>query len=88
MVQVTHKMQIPLMHAEDIIGLGGGNIAYIRRSSGAFITVQETRGLPDEITVEIKGTTSQVHLAQQLIQVAWVTTPNPFSSKTAANYQS
>ncbi|XWS44403.1 hypothetical protein CRYUN_Cryun15aG0042200 [Craigia yunnanensis] len=27
-------------------------------------------GLPDEITVEIKGTTSQVQMAQQLIQVA------------------
>ncbi|CAL9130310.1 unnamed protein product [Musa acuminata var. zebrina] len=79
-LEVTHKMQIPLMHAEDIIGLGGGNIAYIRRSSGAFITVQETRGLPDEITVEVKGTTSQVHLAQQLIQEFIAGRREPLSS--------
>ena len=53
-------MQIPLEYAEDIIGIGGANIAYIRRTSGAILTVQESRGLPDEITVEIKGTSSQV----------------------------
>ena len=62
-------MQIPLSYAEDIIGIGGANIAYIRRTSGAILTVQESRGLPDEITVEIKGTSSQVQTAQQLIQV-------------------
>ena len=42
-------MQIPLSYAEDIIGVGGGNIAYIRRTSGAILTVQESRGLPDEL---------------------------------------
>lgn len=62
-------MQIPLSYAEDIIGIEGSNIAYIRRTSGAILTVQESMGLPDEITVEIKGTSSQVQLAQQLIQV-------------------
>ena len=62
-------MQIPLSYAEDIIGIEGSNIAYIRRTSGAILTVQESRGLPDEITVEIKGTSPQVQLAQQLIQV-------------------
>ncbi|PKU81584.1 RNA-binding KH domain-containing protein PEPPER [Dendrobium catenatum] len=66
--QVTQTMQIPLSYAEDIIGIGGGNIAYIRRTSGAVLTVQETRGIPDEITVEIKGSASQVQMAQQLIQ--------------------
>lgn len=67
-------MQIPLTYAEDIIGIGGANIAYIRRTSGAILTVQESRGLPDEITVEIKGTTSEVQTAQQLIQVSgtWI----------------
>lgn len=64
-------MQIPISYAEDIIGVGGTSIENIRRTSGAIITVQESRGLPDEITVEIKGTSSQVQLAQQLIQV-WV----------------
>ncbi|KAL4571205.1 hypothetical protein LXL04_017958 [Taraxacum kok-saghyz] len=66
--QIAQTMQIPLVYAEDIIGVGGTNIAYIRRSSGAILTVQESRGLPDEITVEIKGTSSQVQTAQQLIQ--------------------
>ncbi|EXC31211.1 Poly(rC)-binding protein 3 [Morus notabilis] len=66
--QIAQTMQIPLSYAEDIIGIEGSNIAYIRRTSGAILTVQESRGLPDEITVEIKGTSSQVQLAQQLIQ--------------------
>jgi len=62
-------MQVPLSYAEDIIGVAGSNIAYIRRTSGAILSIQESRGLPDEITVEIKGTSSQVQMAQQLIQV-------------------
>ncbi|XP_020693869.1 RNA-binding KH domain-containing protein PEPPER [Dendrobium catenatum] len=66
--QVTQTMQIPLSYAEDIIGIGGDNIAYIRRTSGAVLTVQETRGVPDEITVEIKGNASEVQKAQQIIQ--------------------
>lgn len=63
-------MQIPLAYAEDIIGVKGANIDYIRRTSGAILTVLESRGLHDKITVEIKGTSSQVQTAQQLIQVA------------------
>ncbi|XWS70606.1 hypothetical protein CRYUN_Cryun03dG0060700 [Craigia yunnanensis] len=66
--QMTQTMQVPLSYAEDIIGVGGSNIAYIRRVSGAILTIQESGGLPDEITVEIKGTTSQVQMAQRLIQ--------------------
>ncbi|XP_065850787.1 RNA-binding KH domain-containing protein PEPPER [Euphorbia lathyris] len=66
--QMTQTMQVPLSYAEDIIGVGGSNIAYIRRTSGAILTIQESGGLPDEITVEIKGTTPQVQMAQQLIQ--------------------
>ncbi|KAL3830138.1 hypothetical protein ACJIZ3_018940 [Penstemon smallii] len=66
--QIAQTMQIPLAYAEDIIGVQGANIDYIRRSSGAILTVQESRGLPEEITVEIKGTSSQVQAAQQLIQ--------------------
>ncbi|KAI4335357.1 hypothetical protein L6164_014009 [Bauhinia variegata] len=64
---VIQTMQIPLSYAEDIIGIQGTNIAYIRRTSGAILTVQEA-GVPDEIIVEIKGTSSQVQMAQQLIQ--------------------
>ncbi|KAK4368896.1 hypothetical protein RND71_012688 [Anisodus tanguticus] len=67
-ISQTVQMQIPLAYAEDIIGIGGASIAYIRRTSGAILTVQESRGLADEITVEIKGTSSQVQTAQQLIQ--------------------
>ncbi|XP_022857209.1 RNA-binding KH domain-containing protein PEPPER-like [Olea europaea var. sylvestris] len=66
--QIAQTMQIPLAYAEDIIGVQGANIDYIRRTSGAILTVQESRGLHDEITVEIKGTSSQVQTAQQLIQ--------------------
>ncbi|OMO79062.1 hypothetical protein CCACVL1_13923, partial [Corchorus capsularis] len=66
--QIAQTMQIPFSYAEDIIGIGGANIAHIRRASGAVITVQESRGQFDEITVEIKGTSSQVQIAQQLIQ--------------------
>jgi len=61
-------MQIPLSYAEDIIGIQGTNIEYIRCTSGAILTVQESP-VPDEIIVEIKGTSSQVQTAQQLIQV-------------------
>ncbi|KAL4199695.1 hypothetical protein AMTRI_Chr03g146170 [Amborella trichopoda] len=66
--QMTQTMQIPLSYAEDIIGVGGANIGYIRQRSGAVLTVQESRVRPDEITVEIKGTSQEVHSAQQLIQ--------------------
>ncbi|XP_009601130.1 RNA-binding KH domain-containing protein PEPPER-like [Nicotiana tomentosiformis] len=66
--QMTKVMQVPLSYAEDIIGIGGANIAYIRRTSGAILTVQESRGLPEEITIEIKGTSSEVQTAEQLIQ--------------------
>ncbi|XP_028062990.1 RNA-binding KH domain-containing protein PEPPER-like [Camellia sinensis] len=78
--QIAQTMQIPLSYAEDIIGIGGANIAYIRRSSGAVLTVQESRGLPDEITVEIKGTSSQVQTAQQLIQEFISSHKEPVSS--------
>ncbi|XVE71383.1 hypothetical protein DITRI_Ditri10aG0145800 [Diplodiscus trichospermus] len=67
--QVTQRMQVPLSYAVDIIGDDGSNIAYIRGASQASVTVQVSEDLPDEmITVEIKGTFSQVHIAQQLIE--------------------
>ncbi|XP_048332230.2 RNA-binding KH domain-containing protein PEPPER [Ziziphus jujuba] len=78
--QITQTMQIPLSYAEDIIGIEGSNIAYIRRTSGAILTVQEIRGVPDEITVEIKGTSSQVQLAQQLIQEVISNHQDPLAS--------
>ncbi|KAK4596505.1 flowering locus K homology domain-like isoform X2 [Castanea sativa] len=66
--QVTQQMQIPLMYADAVIGTAGTSISYIRRASGATVTIQETRGVPGEMTVEISGTASQVQAAQQLIQ--------------------
>ncbi|XP_060170406.1 RNA-binding KH domain-containing protein PEPPER-like [Lycium barbarum] len=44
-ISQTVQMKIPLALAKDIIGIGGANIAYIRRTSGAILTVQESRGL-------------------------------------------
>lgn len=67
--QVTQHMQIPLSYADAIIGSAGANISYMRRTSGATITIQETRSVPGEMTVEIHGSASQVQTAQQLIQV-------------------
>ncbi|RZS01670.1 hypothetical protein BHM03_00031569 [Ensete ventricosum] len=66
--QVTQHMQISLSYADAVIGEAGSNISYIRRSSGATITIQESRGVPGEMTVEITGSATQVQTAQQLIQ--------------------
>ncbi|CAN4093565.1 unnamed protein product [Withania somnifera] len=66
--KVTQNMQIPLSYADAVIGTSGSNISYIRRASGASIAIQETRGVPGEMTVEIIGSASQVQTAQQLIQ--------------------
>lgn len=68
-LKVTQNMQIPLSYADAVIGTSGSNISYIRRTSGASIAIQETRGVPDEMTVEITGSASQVQTAQQLVQV-------------------
>ncbi|KAJ9550732.1 hypothetical protein OSB04_014777 [Centaurea solstitialis] len=76
--QVAHTIQIPLVYAEDIIGVGGTNIAHIRRTSGAILTVQEIKGLPDEITVEIKGTSSQVQTLNSLFRQYAFSFPFPF----------
>nr|XP_043637124.1 flowering locus K homology domain-like [Erigeron canadensis] len=66
--KVSQNMQVPLTYADAVIGTAGTNISYIRRTSGATIAVQESRGNPDEMTVEMSGTASQVQTAQQLIQ--------------------
>ncbi|XP_054776077.1 flowering locus K homology domain isoform X2 [Prosopis cineraria] len=66
--QITQQMQIPLSYADAVIGTAGASISYIRRISGATVTIQETRGVPGEMTVEISGAASQVQTAQQLIQ--------------------
>ncbi|KAH7284007.1 hypothetical protein KP509_34G035300 [Ceratopteris richardii] len=78
--QVTQKMQVPLHYAEAIIGTSGANISYMRRSSGATITIQETRGVRGEMTVEIHGTAAQVQTAQQLVQSFMAGSSAPVSS--------
>ncbi|KAG6773395.1 hypothetical protein POTOM_020670 [Populus tomentosa] len=57
--QITQQMQIPLSYADAVIGTAGASISYIRRASGATVTIQETRGVPEAMTVEISGTASQ-----------------------------
>ncbi|GJM95252.1 hypothetical protein PR202_ga11964 [Eleusine coracana subsp. coracana] len=64
--RVTHSMQVPLSYADAVIGKSGASITYIRRHSGATISIQE--GAPGEMTVEITGTASQIQTAQQLIK--------------------
>lgn len=83
--KVSQNMQIPLSYADAVIGTSGANISYIRRASGATIAIQETRGVPDEMTVEINGSASQVQTAQQLIQnfVAEAATAAQNSAATA-----
>nr|CAB3493956.1 unnamed protein product [Digitaria exilis] len=66
--KVTHNMHIPLAYADAVIGSAGASISYIRRHSGATVTIQESRAAPGEMTVEIIGTASQVQTAQQLVQ--------------------
>jgi hypothetical protein len=68
--QVTHSMQVPLSYADAVIGSAGASISYIRRHSGATISIQE--GAPGEMTVEITGSASQVQTAQQLIKVLFL----------------
>ena len=65
-------MQIPLSYADAVIGAAGASISYIRRHSGAAVTIQESRGAPGEMTVEMIGSASQVQTAQQLIQVCFL----------------
>ena len=71
MLQLTQHMQVPLIYADSVIGANGATVSYIRRASGATVTIQETRGVPGEMTVEINGTASQVQAAQQLVQVMY-----------------
>lgn len=74
-MQLTNQMQIPLSYADAVIGTAGASISYIRRASGATVTIQETRGVPGEMTVEISGSASQVQAAQQLIQAMLLILP-------------
>ncbi|KAI5057207.1 hypothetical protein GOP47_0027222 [Adiantum capillus-veneris] len=82
--KVTHKLQIPLAYMDSIIGIAGSNISYIRRTSGAIVTMQEVRGSPGEMTMEIHGTASEVQAAEQMVQqsMAGAYVPTPHYSST------
>ncbi|CAI5494659.1 unnamed protein product, partial [Closterium sp. Naga37s-1] len=82
-LQVSATMQIPLSYVDAIIGPNGTNIVFLRRTSGAAVTIQESRGAggqPEmtvevrgsatqpEMTVEVRGSATQVQTAQQLIE--------------------
>ncbi|KAI0504776.1 hypothetical protein KFK09_015729 [Dendrobium nobile] len=82
--QVTQHMQIPLSYADAVIGAAGTNISYIRRASGATVTIQETRGVPGEMTVEVIGSATQVQTAQQLIQNFMAEAAAPAAAAAAA----
>ncbi|KAJ7973506.1 Flowering locus K-likey domain [Quillaja saponaria] len=86
--QITQQMQIPLSYADAVIGAAGARISYIRRSSGATVTIQETRGVPGEMTADISGTAVQVQTAQQLIQnfMAEAPAPAPQQAGGSANH--
>ncbi|PIN15907.1 PolyC-binding proteins alphaCP-1 [Handroanthus impetiginosus] len=88
--KVTQNMQIPLSYADAVIGVNGANISYIRRASGATIAIQETKGVPGEMTVEINGSASQVQAAQQLIQNSLAdavsSAQNPVGGPTSQGY--
>ncbi|VVA12932.1 PREDICTED: flowering locus K homology [Prunus dulcis] len=83
--QITQQMQIPLSYADAVIGTAGASISYIRRASGATVTIQETRGVPGEMTVEISGSASQVQAAQQLIQNFMADAGAPQPTQTAGS---
>ncbi|KAM7501429.1 hypothetical protein LguiB_000333 [Lonicera macranthoides] len=85
--KVTQNMQIPLSYADAVIGISGSNISYIRRTSGATIAIQETRGIPGEMTVEINGSASQVQTAQQLIQNSIAEAASAAQNPTSAPQQ-
>lgn len=84
--QVTQHMQVALAFADTIIGVGGANISSMRRVSGATITIQEAACCPGEMTIDIHGTSSEVQMAVQLIQIsmAGLATPSSVSADLTA----
>ncbi|GMN25577.1 hypothetical protein TIFTF001_000974 [Ficus carica] len=76
---VTQHMQIQMSYADAVTGTAGASISYIRRASGATVTIQETRGNPTEMTVEISGSASQVQTAQtEIPPKTWNRNPSQF----------
>lgn len=64
---IQRLRQVPLNYMDFVIGENGENIRYCRRTSGAIIHVYETTGVPGQVTIDIRGSMTEVHIAQQLI---------------------
>ncbi|KAF5946854.1 hypothetical protein HYC85_017082 [Camellia sinensis] len=60
--RIAQTMQIPLSYAEDIIGIGGANIAYIRRTSGAILSVQDEITVHHHVAMDRSDTKAQIML--------------------------
>ena len=68
-----------MCYAEAAIRTSAASISDIRRASGATVTIQETRGNPTEMTVEISGSASQVQTAQpEIVAKTWNRNPSQF----------
>lgn len=83
--QVTDSMHIPLSYVDAVIGTGGAGISYIRRASGATVTIQESWEFPGQMIVEIIGSATQVQTAQQLIQNFMAEAAGPDSAPAPAH---
>ncbi|PON99832.1 U2 snRNP auxilliary factor, large subunit, splicing factor [Trema orientale] len=65
---VVLMMEIPQSYWDNVIGKTGAILRYIRRASGAIITVQMSMVKPEEMAVQIRGRASEVKTAQELIR--------------------
>ncbi|KAM3409285.1 hypothetical protein ACQJBY_001945 [Aegilops geniculata] len=68
--QLSHEVQVPFHHGDAVVGSAGANISYIRKHSGARISIQE--GFPVEMNVGITGSASQVQTAQHLLKNSYL----------------
>lgn len=64
----TQQVSIPKDLAGAIIGKGGARIRKIRSDSGANITIEEAGQQATERVITIKGTNTQIQMAQYLLQ--------------------
>lgn len=70
-MQTVQTIAMPLAYAYKVIGVGvgGANIEYIWRRTGATVSFWLGDAAFDEMILEIRGTSSQVQEARGLIEV-------------------
>ncbi|KAK2661065.1 hypothetical protein Ddye_007598 [Dipteronia dyeriana] len=66
-LQMIHRIELPLIVVDRIIGDGGTNMECIHRTSNATIIVDASPCFADEAVVKIIGTNSQISMAVHLI---------------------